>query len=106
MDGLGFAGRRLGADDDDERAGAIAADAQAGAEGVARDRLAGCRAVLGVELAGLGEELLREYWGHAGRWLALGLLWRSRGADGVDLAQHPGADLAPADEQRRADRVD
>ena len=27
-------------------------------------------------------------------------------ADGVDLAEHPGADLAPADQQRRADRVD
>ena len=103
----------LGADGGDEGAGPVPADPQPGAEVVAGDGPAGCRAVLGVEFPGRGpaarpgapaQPATGRRWPCGLRLLRLpGCGWR---ADGVDLAQHPRADLAPADQQRRADRVD
>ena len=72
-------------------AGPVAADPQLGAEGVAGDGPTGRRTVRGVQFPGPGEQAGREDGKpHRSR---LGLAGCGRRADGVDLAQHPGADL-------------
>lgn len=79
-------------------------DPQPGTEGIAGDGPARCRTVLGVEFPGLGKQYHREDGRLHRRRRGFGLLRHfDRGrADSVDLAQHPGADLTPTDQQRRA----
>jgi hypothetical protein len=62
--------------------------------------------VFGIEFSRPGEQAAGEHRGQAGRGSGLRLRRRGGSADGVDLAQQPRAGLAPADQQRRADRVD